>query len=801
MRQRHYADFDLTIEDLGEGRFRATVIDSPSGQARGEFGLPFSDLELENFLLRIGRPRSGVRRLESPETEAARAFGTRLFEAVFSGDVGRQWVRSIDAAEREEQGLRLRLRLSDAPGLADVPWEYLYSPSADDFVVLSSWTPVVRYISLDKGAPPLTVVPPLRMLAMVSSPTDYPPLDVAAEWARLDEGMADIVESGLVEIHRLEKATLRELQRALRRTDYHLLHFIGHGGFDATVADGLLLLETDEGRAREVSGRQLGTILDDARTIRLAVLNACEGARTSGADPFAGVAQSLVAKGIPAVVAMQFEISDRAAIIFAHEFYTAITDGFSVEAAVGEARRAIFGSKADVEWGTPVLYMRAEDGRLFDVAERPTLPQPDDQVDDAPQAPPTTEEPVVEQPAEPEAEVESFAETTVGPPVEADTAVPAVEPDAALAEDLGEVLDEVVAGEAEPELVTEVVEDVPPVRPVDDEVEPAADDSSAQPSIDLEPVSDEALPVEHGVGDTQEEEDGDDQRRAVDLKPRRLPTGVLVALVVAAVVALLLFVISRFGDDPGETTTIPPDRTTVPKGGSTIVDPGQQVLDSAVVTAHAPPDVSIDGDLSEWRSVPVAYLLSHPVLNDLTDDRLGEDSTGVMWVAYDAENLYIAVEVDDDVYSQPNDGNQIWRGDALDVNLVNEAAAVVPARPDAHTFQLTMTPLAEPIGHSAVVWFVGNGEAFDENTTDVPVLLEGDVDNDGDWRLEAKIAWSVFGMDGPPPDGRLDAAVFSIFDNDGEFGSNGRSLQSEILTNLPDVFFQEPQTWGSLVTD
>lgn len=232
-----------------------------------------------------------------------------------------------------------------------------------------------------------------------------------------------------------------------------------------------------------------------------------------------------------------------------------------------------------------------------------------------------------------------------------------------------------------------------------------------------------------------------------------------------------------------------------------IVDLGQQVLDSAVVTAHAPPDVSIDGDLSEWRSVPVAYLLSHPVLNDLTDDRLGEDSTGVMWVAYDAENLYIAVEVDDDVYSQPNDGNQIWRGDALDVNLVNEAAAVVPARPDAHTFQLTMTPLAEPIGHSAVVWFVGNGEAFDENTTDVPVLLEGDVDNDGDWRLEAKIAWSVFGMDGPPPDGRLDAAVFSIFDNDGEFGSNGRSLQSEILTNLPDVFFQEPQTWGSLVTD
>ena len=56
--------------------------------------------------------------------------------------------------------------------------------------------------------------------------------------------------------------------------------------------------------------------------LRLVVLNSCEGARTTLTDPYAGVATTLVQLGVPAVVAMQFEISDRAAIVFAEELYT-----------------------------------------------------------------------------------------------------------------------------------------------------------------------------------------------------------------------------------------------------------------------------------------------------------------------------------------------------------------------------------------------------------------------------------------------------------------------------------------------
>jgi hypothetical protein len=97
------------------------------------------------------------------------------------------------------------------------------------------------------------------------------------------------------------------------------------------------------------------------------VLNSCEGARTDASDPFAGVAQSLIQQGLPAVVAMQFEITDDAAIIFARELYWAIADGYPLEAALAEARGAIRDAGNPTEWGTPVLYSRAPDGQLFDM--------------------------------------------------------------------------------------------------------------------------------------------------------------------------------------------------------------------------------------------------------------------------------------------------------------------------------------------------------------------------------------------------------------------------------------------------
>ncbi len=366
MSDLQYLDFDLTLERAANG-YRVEVTRAPAGNARAEFTLPFSDIEIENVLLKLGGARRRTRRVESPEMDAAKNFGGKLFNAVFTGDVRGVYAASMQQANAQTVGLRLRLHLDEAPELADLPWEFLYNPSLNRFLALSVKTPIVRYLELPEQIRPLALHPPLNVLVMISSPTDYETLDVEREWRNLSAALRDLTQRGMVTLERVERATLTELQNKLQARAYHIFHFIGHGAFDERAQDGVLILENENERGRRVSAQTLGAILHDHASLRLAVLNACEGARTSRTDPFAGVASSLVQQGIPAVIAMQFEISDDAATTFARGFYQALASGYPVDAALSEVRKAIFADNNEMEWGTPVLYLRAADGKIFDI--------------------------------------------------------------------------------------------------------------------------------------------------------------------------------------------------------------------------------------------------------------------------------------------------------------------------------------------------------------------------------------------------------------------------------------------------
>jgi len=73
-----------------------------------------------------------------------------------------------------------------------------------------------------------------------------------------------------------------------------------------------------------------------------------------------------VQQGVPAVVAMQTAIQDEKAIQIAHEFYLSLTDGYPVDAALAEGRKAVFNNDGLAEWGTPILFMRSPDGILWE---------------------------------------------------------------------------------------------------------------------------------------------------------------------------------------------------------------------------------------------------------------------------------------------------------------------------------------------------------------------------------------------------------------------------------------------------
>lgn len=262
-------------------------------------------------------------------------------------------------------GLRLKLRLQEVPELVDLPWELLFDEALNCFFAKSNQTPVVRYLDLPQRIRPLALEPPLELLVMVAGPRDFPALDARREKNLLRKALAPLTRANKIAVTFLERATLRALQQQLRSRQYHALHFIGHGGFDRVTQEGLLVLEDGQGRGQPTNAERLGALLHDHQSLRLAVLNACEGARVSMSDPYSGVATTLVQRGIPAVIAMQFEITDTAASAFTDEFYSALVDKVPVDAAVSEARKAIYALPNEIEWVSPVLYMRAPDGVLF----------------------------------------------------------------------------------------------------------------------------------------------------------------------------------------------------------------------------------------------------------------------------------------------------------------------------------------------------------------------------------------------------------------------------------------------------
>jgi tetratricopeptide (TPR) repeat protein len=361
-----HLDLDLLFRRSEDG-YQVEILRSPAGEGQSvTFAWPFTDLELENFVLKVGRFRARTRRVEPAPVAAAKLFGGKLFDAVFTGAVGECLRRSVDRAQQEQATLRIRLRLSGCSELADLPWELLYDRDDDWFLALSARTPVVRYVQLPVQPRPLHVTLPLRVLVIKSEPLDYPQLDLGAEWTQVVGALGELVDREALAFTELAAATLSELRRALLRDTFHVLHYMGHGGFDQQRG-GVLLFTDRAGRGLPVTAGDMGVLLRDHTSMRLAVLNACEAGRTDPADPFAGVADTLVRRGIPAVIAMQFEVSDDAAIEFAPALYGALAAGRPVDAALAEARKAMY-TVSPLEWATPVLYLRTDDGRLFDIA-------------------------------------------------------------------------------------------------------------------------------------------------------------------------------------------------------------------------------------------------------------------------------------------------------------------------------------------------------------------------------------------------------------------------------------------------
>jgi hypothetical protein len=365
----NYIDLQIRLSEVKGKAHYHLQLTRDNRSVSGKFMLPFSIAELQETASRIGREvyrRRGILRSSSREYQELEKLGQNLFRSLFPPpDVFPFYEGVIRSTESEErQGVRHRLVIP--PSLWYIPWEYLHDGRG--FLSISIYTPIVRYIDAAQVIRPLQTRPPLRLLVLVAKPSDVPPLDVKKEKENI--GLALRHESERISLTFLEGATYDKLRRVLLQArahdePFHIVHFIGHGGFDSSSRTGYLLFESEDGSQDPVTSERLWYLLRDHRSIRLAVVNACESASAVASFPFAGVATKLVQAGIPAVLAMQFPISDAAAIRFAGTFYHALSLGDPVDSAVGEGRKCLRGIPDAVEFGAPVLFMSTENGVIF----------------------------------------------------------------------------------------------------------------------------------------------------------------------------------------------------------------------------------------------------------------------------------------------------------------------------------------------------------------------------------------------------------------------------------------------------
>lgn len=364
---RKLRDFYVKLAADGAG-YRSFVQESPAGQDEGPFTPPIERTELDSLRRHLSRaiPAGGA-------VSQAGNIGRKLCESLFVGEVKTLYAGSLGSIRSSGEGLRIsiHLNLSDpnVAWLGQLPWELIRCD--DQYLLLDPMYSLARCLDLPGPRAPACIKQPLKVLVVLANPKGCPEIDADREYLELEKSFR---HSPSVEVRLVENATSEALEKHVRDETFHVVHFVGHAEFDSESGRGRFLFETDDHVRNPVYAEQLTDLLRGKATPRLLVLNACRTANfadQNGDNPWSGLATALLRAGFPAVVAMQFPITDNAAIAFSRGFYGSLAEGHDVDRAVTGGRRAIFlKGPNSLEWATPVLFLRGMEGRIFKVKKK-----------------------------------------------------------------------------------------------------------------------------------------------------------------------------------------------------------------------------------------------------------------------------------------------------------------------------------------------------------------------------------------------------------------------------------------------
>lgn len=361
-------------------------------QARQLMNDPLMGLLQGYSLPRIGGFESS---LDEPgsETEPSALslveLGQQLYAALFQGSLRDSWMTAQGIAQHRSEMLRLRLGLKGVR-LHRLPWEVMYGLDGSGSRQRDNLTPAPRAIATGtdilfsryqpSNGLATSLLPtlaerdqPLRILMAIAAPTDQERLELTQEALNLQRELRNGPLAGTPDIQLtiLEQPGREQLTQALEQGQFQIFHFAGHSNLGVEGGN-LYLVNHRTGLTEPLSGDDLAGLLVN-NGVCMAVLNSCRGAHTATADPQAvqeerNLAEALVGRGIPAVLAMAERIPDDVALNLTQLFYRNLKQGYPIDLSVNRARQGLLSSYGSHQfyWALPILYMASDwDGYLM----------------------------------------------------------------------------------------------------------------------------------------------------------------------------------------------------------------------------------------------------------------------------------------------------------------------------------------------------------------------------------------------------------------------------------------------------
>lgn len=220
----------------------------------------------------------------------------------------------------------------------------------------------------------------------------------------------------------------------------------------------------------------------------------------------------------------------------------------------------------------------------------------------------------------------------------------------------------------------------------------------------------------------------------------------------------------------------------------------------AVPIDSQPAEISLDGNLAEWKAQPALELLSSAGTNC---------PSGRVWLAADAEALYVSAEVQDDWVGNHRRYDSPSTGDAVELFLdLRQGKSFGQAEYGPGVYQFFLIP-PDPLTPTAT-WQMGKSQSPFSGELD----LAGQRTAHG-YVLEARLPWNAFGPHAPKPGQRI-GLDFAIDDVDTpqatarkaqlvwaglvrHFGDASRFGSADLASNPAPIHSKLPKQPGNLL--